>query len=91
MTIKEFEEFYEYITRFALTEDEGEFIEDTKARYWNSLCKVPFDLAMRKAKEVYKLLLVPCNLNQLNPKVFSGENPNPGLFGRPEKGKEFYL
>jgi len=89
--ISEFEEFYKYITALNITENEGEIVDDLKTRYQKELLGVPIELAMKKAKEVYGTLLVPCNLNQLNPKVFSGENPNPGLYGRPEKEDRFYM
>jgi len=90
MTKSEFEEFYEYITRFNIIEDEGECGGNIKETYWKSLQDTPFKKAVSKAKETYKMLLISCNLNQLNPKVFSGENPNPGLFGRQEKETSFY-
>ena len=91
MKKNEFDEFYQYITRFELIEDEGEVVEDTKGMYWNALCNVSFVLVMKKAREVYRSLLVPCNLNQLSPKVFTGENQNPGLYGKIEKEERFYM
>lgn len=90
MTRPEFEEFYKYITCFNTTEIEGENKEEVKETYWKSLDNVSFGMAMKKAKEIYRFL-IPCNLNLLNPKVFSGEVPNPGLFGRPEKEERFYM
>ncbi|HZK52742.1 MAG TPA: hypothetical protein VFC84_00860 [Desulfosporosinus sp.] len=81
MKREEFEEFYAYITIFNLSVIEGVIIEDVKENFWELLCESSFPIAMRKARETYKILSLPCNLNQLNPKVFKGEIPNPGLFG----------
>lgn len=90
MKRKEFEEFYKYITALNITENEGEIVDDLKAKYRKVLQGAPFEIAMKKAKEVYRTLLVPCNLNQLSPKVFSGENANPGLFAKQERDERFY-
>jgi FPC/CPF motif-containing protein YcgG len=87
----EFEEFYEYITRFNTSEAEGYDEAELKENYWEELQSVSLETVMKKAKETYKICLVPWNYNLLSPKVFSGENPNPGLFGREEKKERFYM
>lgn len=91
MDRNEFDEFYEFITRFALVENGQENVEELKELYWKVLRKVPFVIAKENAKDVYKLFLEPCNLNQLSPKVFSGENPNPGLYARIDRMERFYM
>ena len=80
MRKKEFEEFYKYLTALDINQTEEQESLEIKEAYWKHLQTIPLDLAMKKAKEVYRHFLIPCNLNMVNPKVFSGENPNPGLF-----------
>ena len=82
MKKEEFEEFYKYVTALNINQTEEQEDLEIKEAYWNHLRTIPFDLAMKKTREVYRHFLIPCDLNRVNPKVFSGENPNPGLFGK---------
>lgn len=75
---EEFEKFYTYITA-VVANDNGEKMKDT---FWKSLRDTTYEKAIAKAMEVYKFYGGPCEPCLFNPKVFSGEIPNPGLFRR---------
>lgn len=65
--------------RYVVTDETNEKAKET---YWESLKDLPFDTVMIKAREVYKFFEGPCELNLLNPRIYRGEIPNPGIFGR---------
>ena len=74
MTRNEFEEFYDYITRL----EHGTTYRATKEFVWQTLKDLPIEKVMMRAKDVYKYLEHSPSL--INPKVFRGELPNPGLY-----------
>lgn len=84
MDKKEFDEFYKYLNAFAIYETDEQEDAEIRERFENELNHVSFEIAMENAKKVYRNFMTPCNVNRLNPKVFSGENPNPGLYGKAE-------
>lgn len=74
MTRKEFEGFYKYIT--ALTVGDQDLT--TKEKFRKALKNTPLDTAMTNAMNVYKYL--EHSPSMVNPRVFKGELPNPGLY-----------
>jgi len=76
MTRKDFKEFYSYITAFAI----GEVNLVEKEKCWKAIKNTSLEMATQRARGVYKYLEHSPSL--INPRVFSGELPNPGLYGK---------
>ena len=74
MTRSEFEEFYKYITAFTFRDPDL----SSKEEFGKVLKDIPLEMAMENARNVYKYL--EHSPSMVNPKVFKGELPNPGLY-----------
>ena len=84
MTREEYEEFYRYITIYSIYETEEREDIELKEKLWESIKHMPIEVVRKNTRNVYKHFMTPCNINRLSPKVFTGENPNPGLYGKIE-------